>query len=40
MPEDLWYFKAYLGMFPPENHARPYNESEIIKFNNFLYYQS
>ena len=28
------YFKGYLGIFPPENHARPYNESEIIKFNN------
>ena len=28
------YFIKYLGIFPPENHARPYNESEIIKFNN------
>ena len=28
------YFKKYLGVFPPENHARPYNETQSIKFNN------
>ena len=33
------YLRKYLGDFPPENHARPYNDSESIKFNNFLYCQ-
>ena len=28
------YLKKYLGDFPPENHARPYNVSQSIKFNN------
>ena len=28
------YLRKYLGDFPPENHARPYNDSESIKFNN------
>jgi lipopolysaccharide biosynthesis glycosyltransferase len=28
------YFKKYLEIFPPEYHARPYNNSESIKFNN------
>ena len=30
------YFKLYLGDYPPENHARPYNNNQIILFNNFL----
>jgi lipopolysaccharide biosynthesis glycosyltransferase len=28
------YFKLYLGDYPPENHARPYNNNQIILFNN------
>ena len=28
------YFKEYIGDFPPENHARPYNISQSIIFNN------
>lgn len=28
------YFRAYLGNFPPENHARPINYSQSIQFNN------
>ena len=28
------YFDKYLGIFPPENHARPYDESQTTKFNN------
>jgi lipopolysaccharide biosynthesis glycosyltransferase len=28
------YFKKYFGDFPPENHARPYNENQSIIFNN------
>lgn len=29
------YFKKFLGDYPPENHARPYNKSQSILFNNF-----
>ena len=28
------YFQEYIGVFPPENQARPYNEKKIKKFNN------
>ena len=28
------YFKKYLGDYPPENHARPYNYTQCIKFIN------
>ena len=28
------YFKQYLGVYPPEYHARPYNENQTIQFNN------
>ena len=28
------YFREYLGDYPPENHARPYNKSQRIIFNN------
>ena len=28
------YFRKYVEIFPPENHARPYNDSESIQFNN------
>ena len=28
------YYKEYIGDFPPENHARPYNISKSIIFNN------
>ena len=28
------YFKEYIGVFPPENQARPLNEKDSIKFNN------
>ena len=28
------YFKEYIGDFPPENHARPYNINQSLIFNN------
>ena len=28
------YFKEYIGDFPPENHARPYNIDKSMIFNN------
>ena len=28
------YFSKYLGEFPPEYHARPYNDTKTIIFNN------
>ena len=28
------YFGKYLGIFPPENHARPYDENQTMIFNN------
>ena len=28
------YFNKYIGEYPPENHGKPYNNCESIKFNN------